>query len=1012
MAAIDPLKLQQFRAYAPGAGARELTDIEKQKTVDNNISVISFFDKTGPGAAKPFLKAEWSPIEDKGKIELFKLTNDERAALAADPAKFEKLLDDTIAKNQAYFRPAFGTIADAPTRYKHNGIVGLRIEQFRKDAVALCDSLYNNRAQLDRGLTAVNTKARDLGNQKIEFDTFEINGYGSFGHDAAFIHIYEKALDDYNATDVGLLAPEERRSVERKKKQLQGELDAIFRSKYVYNSSSMFEVNAEVSVGLCLIDRNSRQRVSEVAETLDGIVPHYEILNVVQNGQSRAVFYDHDEKKYFFDRSSEPVPADLVPQIQRKKLTPAEESGITFRRAVSGEQLRKNVRFDWDQNGYVAKDKIDWVSWGGHCNDKAALEAAGVCFTAEHPGVMSYNGASGKTVAYNRDLLNEGLLSFSELGTNMSRKNGGQAVRDIGETQFAAARDDDRPDRLVLSNGRRIPLARHEGALEIISATGADGKVYNRENLFREYAVADDKKSATKNPLYKSTDEGDFVSVDLAETVVKAKVLIESIDLHSGYPTRERKEIVLDFKNPPDQPILIDSVMQSAADREMYEISLDLKKSEWIAQRVRVTKGPDGKFKKENVGEPSREKFDPKKLVGQSETSLDNPATWLPFVDDAMKTGKNGTAETADGAGVWNGRMLTLEKALEMREGGWERVAVNVSARYGGNSGKFLAKLNAKGEHELLVPLALPADFFWRQKIVFAPEAEGLVNTTALERGLVSVENGTVRADALNDMMELIWCAFNGIKYTLVHEGKRYLFDDEASWKAEVEKLEALRKACYVDGPVDPVGPGELLKDAGTVAKGTLKQFQVVAEADGPITIALETTSGDADLYAKRGGAATDKDHTYKSWNSDLSADSLVVEAKKGEVIGIAVHGYKQSDFSLKVTGPRVGAPPAPPAPAGLAVHEAGTVKQNIEHRFEFVAPRDGEIRAVMSGSGDADLYLRIGGAPTTTRYDARPYTETTAETAVVKVKAGDKVYGMVRGYAPTSDFDLNVTYV
>jgi hypothetical protein len=58
-----------------------------------------------------------------------------------------------------------------------------------------------------------------------------------------------------------------------------------------------------------------------------------------------------------------------------------------------------------------------------------------------------------------------------------------------------------------------------------------------------------------------------------------------------------------------------------------------------------------------------------------------------------------------------------------------ERVRVDVKARYGGNSGKFLAKLNDKGEYDMLVPLALPADFFWRQKIAFAPGLDNLVNS-------------------------------------------------------------------------------------------------------------------------------------------------------------------------------------------------------------------------------------------------------------------------------------------
>jgi hypothetical protein len=1011
MPPINSTKLSAFQNYQiTGTGVGVLDAESKVKTVDNDVSIIGFFEGQG---AKASLSVKASPTTDTQKLaKTIDATPQQLDTAKNDPAAFAALIKSNLESKKDYFYPTFGQLQGAPSRFKFNTIVGMRIDQFGDEATKIANELYPAGPKRDQALFAVNTAWRDLLNRKVEFDTFETNGYASFGHDAAFIHVYEKKLEQLEAMDLQLLTPEQRSSVERQKKQIQGELDDIFRHKYVYNSSSMYEVNAEISMGLVAIDKKSRQRVSELETTLDSIVPKFEILNVTVDGQKRPVFYDHSEKKYFFDGSSEAVPQNLVSQIERKTLSDTEAKAITFRRAKSGEQLRKNFRFDWDQDGYVSKSVIDWVSWGGHCNDKAALEQVGLVVPKDHKGVYEYDSAAGTTVHYDRDLLNEKLFSFSEMGSEMGNKSGGDAVKDIGKTEYASARDDDRPDKLMLSNGRTIPFRDRPNKFEITEIKTGD-KTYTGAQAFSEYVVGANGMSAEKNPLYKSTTEGDYVNLKLGEAVLKAKAEIQVFDEASGYPKLETKNITIDFANPPAEPVLIDTMMKDAGAREMYEISLDLKKKEWVYELVRMEKQPDGKYKKVKVAsESGREKFDEKKLEAKRETSLDDPAGYVPFVEGAMKTGRNATAETADGSGVWNGRILTLNRALVKREGSWEKVSLDVDARYGGNHGEYLAHLDAKGKPDFFVPIKMPADFWWRQQIAFAPEKDGLVNVTARDRGAISIEGGQVKADAIENMMEVLHCAFNNRNYTIVHNGKRYFFETEAQWKAEIAKLDQMRAGVYVGG-TDP-GPGpapvvaELAKESGSLAKNALKQITITAEADGPITVRLNSKTGDADLYVKKGGPATDKDHTLASWKSNTEIDEVVIDAKKGETYGIAVHGYKPSDYDLVVTGPKVGGTPAP-APQRVDFHLAATVLKNEEKHFQVEIKEDGEVEAILAGNGDADLYLRIGQKPTKTDYDVRPYLDGTNERGKIKVKKGDVLYGMVRGYGANSDFDLNM---
>ena len=60
-----------------------------------------------------------------------------------------------------------------------------------------------------------------------------------------------------------------------------------------------------------------------------------------------------------------------------------------------------------------------------------------------------------------------------------------------------------------------------------------------------------------------------------------------------------------------------------------------------------------------------------------------------------------------------------------------------------------------------------------------------------------------------------------------------------------------------------------------------------------------------------------------------------------------------------------------------------------------------------MTGSNDADLYVRIGKAPTTATYDCRPYKNGSNESCTVTLAQPSKIDVMVRGYATTSDWAL-----
>ena len=85
----------------------------------------------------------------------------------------------------------------------------------------------------------------------------------------------------------------------------------------------------------------------------------------------------------------------------------------------------------------------------------------------------------------------------------------------------------------------------------------------------------------------------------------------------------------------------------------------------------------------------------------------------------------------------------------------------------------------------------------------------------------------------------------------------------------------------------------------------------------------------------------------------------------------------------------------------------SGPVMRGEEVRVETPRLAPGPYVFEMTGSGDADLYVRVGEAPTTERYDCRPYRPDSNETCRVELPADAVVHVMVRGYSASSSFRL-----
>src|SRR5262249_49066553 len=88
-------------------------------------------------------------------------------------------------------------------------------------------------------------------------------------------------------------------------------------------------------------------------------------------------------------------------------------------------------------------------------------------------------------------------------------------------------------------------------------------------------------------------------------------------------------------------------------------------------------------------------------------------------------------------------------------------------------------------------------------------------------------------------------------------------------------------------------------------------------------------------------------------------------------------------------------------------LHDSGSLMHNEARNYSTPVLAAGSYQFAITGSGDADLYVRIGAAPTLSQFDCRPYKTGANESCTVQLAEPASIFVMVNGYSATSSFDL-----
>lgn len=210
--------------------------------------------------------------------------------------------------------------------------------------------------------------------------------------------------------------------------------------------------------------------------------------------------------------------------------------------------------------------------------------------------------------------------------------------------------------------------------------------------------------------------------------------------------------------------------------------------------------------------------------------------------------------------------------------------------------------------------------------------------------------------------------------------------------------------------PEDTSGGVEPLLDVTDVVADDGQNTYAQELPAGEFTVSLAHTEanpgGDADLYVSVGEEPTLGAYECRSW-AEGSDEVCTVTLSEPSVVHVMVHGYPgsgDSHYRLTIDG-EVGEGGEPEPWGGMS--ESGTVARDEEARFTTPSLGAGSYLFELMGSDDADLYVRVGEAPTTELFDCRPWLTDSNEQCVVTLEEPAEVHVMVRGWAESSSWEL-----
>ncbi len=196
-------------------------------------------------------------------------------------------------------------------------------------------------------------------------------------------------------------------------------------------------------------------------------------------------------------------------------------------------------------------------------------------------------------------------------------------------------------------------------------------------------------------------------------------------------------------------------------------------------------------------------------------------------------------------------------------------------------------------------------------------------------------------------------------------------------------------------------------------ATGAQLAYTVVIPAGASNLVISESGgTGDADLYTKFGSAPTLTSYDCRPYVTGNNESCTVASPQAGTYY-VMLNGYAAfSGVSVKATWSTGGTGGGSVLQNGTPVTGLHATTGNAVNYTMVVPSGATNLKfAISGGTGDADMYVKRGSAPTTNSYDCRPYVAGNSETCNISPSTAGTYYIMVRAYSGYTGVTLTGSY-
>lgn len=200
---------------------------------------------------------------------------------------------------------------------------------------------------------------------------------------------------------------------------------------------------------------------------------------------------------------------------------------------------------------------------------------------------------------------------------------------------------------------------------------------------------------------------------------------------------------------------------------------------------------------------------------------------------------------------------------------------------------------------------------------------------------------------------------------------------------------------------------------------GNVLNYEMLVPA-GTTNLVISSSggSGDLDLYVKAGSAPTQSSYDCRPYLSGNN-ESCTISSPQATTYYVQLLAY--TGFSgVTLNGNYTASTGSSSSiSSNSQTLNNGETRTNIggaansETRFQLVVPANASNLAIVAsgGSGDMDMYVRVGQAPTTSSYDCRPYVSGNNENCTFATPQSGTYHILLRGYSTYSGMSLSVSY-